>query len=147
MFNFCDLGNILRSISGYIINPVVTYEKNRNKGYSHAVAIFVILYSVIWFLSKSLLLINDILCGRTIDLDLLSLQFMLYQALYVSIEILVVIFVIYSVSKFENKNVNFVNSFKITFIRCAFFIFILGLYSVINAVLNLLNINYGISGL
>ena len=147
MSNMSDLVNILRSVPGYILNPAGTYEKNRNEGYSYAIMIFVVLYVIIWFFSKFLLLTDDILNGRTIDSDFLSLWFTLYQVVYFSIEILIIVFVIHFGSKFENKNANFVDSFKITFISYAIFIFIFGLTSVMNALFNILDIKYNTGSL
>ena len=135
MSNMSNLENILRSIPGYILNPAETYEKNRNESYSYAVAIFVILYAAIFLLSGLLLVIYDILSGRTNDPQFFLLWFGLYGLFRSSVEIPVIVFIIHFASKLGNKKVGFADSFKIAFVGYAFFIFIIGFIVLINVIL------------
>ncbi|MBN1433075.1 MAG: hypothetical protein JW931_09930 [Methanomicrobiaceae archaeon] len=138
-----NLENILRSIPGYILNPAETYERNRNEGYFYAIAIFFILYAAIFLLSGLLLVIYDILSGRTNDPQFFLLWFGLYGLFRSSVEIPVIVFIIHFASKLGNKKVGFADSFKIAFVGYAFFIFIIGLITVIDGLLrSIFSVNY-----
>jgi len=145
MSNMSDLVNILRSIPGYILNPAETYEKNRNESYSYAVAIFVILYAAIFLLSGFLVVIYNILSwgsGDPVFLFLLLFIWFGSYGLLCLVEIPIILVVIHFASKFGNKSAGFVDSFKITFIGCAFFIFIIGFIVLINVILIIVCENY-----
>jgi hypothetical protein len=130
MINF---ENVLRSFPGYILNPAATYEKNKDEGYSYAIATLAIPYAAIILLSGLLLVINDILTVGTIQfaLDLL-LFFVIYTLVIYSIQIPIIMIIIYCASKIGNRYVKFVDSFKISLIGYTFYIFTIGIFILIN---------------
>ena len=145
-----NIENILRSISGYILNPANTFKNNRNEGYNYAIKIFVILCAAIFLLLGLLLVINYILCCRPGDPVFLFLFLFMWlgsYGLFCLVEIPVIVFIIHFASKFENRNACFIDSFKIAFVSCAFFFFIIGFSALINELLIIFNINYDSIGL
>ena len=145
MINF---ENVLRSFPGYILNPAATYEKNREQGYSYAIATLVIPYAAIILLSCLLQATDDILTAGTIQfaLDLL-LFYAIYSLVIYSIQIPVIVFVIHCASKIGNRYAKFVDSFKISLIGYTFYIFIIGIFILINELFIIFDMNFNIVGL
>ncbi len=139
MINF---ENVLRSVPGYILDPAGTYEKNRDEGYSYAIATLVIPYAAIFILSGLLMAINDIFTGRPIYYAQFLFQSMgIYSLVIYSIQIPVIVFVIHCASKLENRNAKFIDSFKISLTGYTFYIFLIGVYTLINSLLIIFDMN------
>lgn len=133
--------NILGSIPGYILNPAGTYEKNRNQDSSRAIAMLIILDAAICLLSGLILVIYDILSGRSSGPQFLLPGSGLYILVRFIIEILIIVSVVHFTSKYENREAKFADSFKISLVSYTYYIVIIAIFNLIN-VLYTAGMNY-----
>ncbi|ADN36196.1 hypothetical protein Mpet_1437 [Methanolacinia petrolearia DSM 11571] len=125
--------NILRSIPGYILDPAGTYEKNRNTNTFRLIVILLILDAVIALLSGLSFYIYDFLSGRLTGPQLLLPVSGLIILVNFIIAILIILFVIHFASGYKNRDVKFVDSFKISVVSYTYFVVIIAIFNLINA--------------
>ncbi|WP_048153130.1 YIP1 family protein [Methanolacinia paynteri] len=127
-----NLENILRAIPGYILDPAGTYEKNRNTNSYRSIVILLILDAVIALLSGLSFIIYEILSGYSTGPRLLLPTMVLHILVNFILIILVIVAVIHFASRYENRNVKFVDSFKISIVSYTYYIVVIAIFNLIN---------------
>jgi hypothetical protein len=123
--------NILRSIPGYILDPAGTYEKNRNTNSYRSILILLILDAVIFLLSGFSSYIYEILSRRSAGPYLLLPSSGIFLLINFIFMILIIVAVIHFASRYENRNVKFVDSFKISIVSYTYYILVIAIFNLI----------------
>ena len=126
-----NLENILRCIPGYILDPAGTYEKNRKTNSYRSIVILLILDAVIFLLSGLSSYIYEILSRRSTGPYLLLPSSGIFLLINFIFMILVIMAVIHFTSRYENRDVKFVDSFKISIVSYTYYILVIAIFNLI----------------
>ncbi|WP_048153134.1 YIP1 family protein [Methanolacinia paynteri] len=123
--------NILRSIPGYILDPAGTYEKKRNTNSYRSIVILLILDAIVALLSGLSFIIYEIFSGYSTGPQLLLPTMVLHILVNFIIIILVIVAIIHFASRYENRDVKFVDSFKISIVSYTYYIVVIAIFNLI----------------